>query len=44
LRVEDGWVYFVHGWSQVVGQVLGIEITPDLFTRLEETAATTRSK
>ena len=44
LRVEDGWVYFVHGWSQVVGQVLGIEITPDLFARLEETAAATRSK
>lgn len=43
LRVEDGWVYFVHGWSQVVGQVLGIEITPNLFARLEETAATTRS-
>jgi shikimate dehydrogenase len=44
LRVEDGWVYFVHGWSQVVGQVLGIEIPPDLFARLEETAAATRSK
>ena len=43
LRVEDGWVYFVHGWSQVVGQVLGIEITPELFQRLAETAATTRS-
>lgn len=42
LHVEDGWVYFVHGWSQVIGQVLDIEITPDLFKRLDETAATTR--
>ena len=43
LRVEDGWVYFVHGWSQVVGQVLGMEITSELFQRLAETAAATRS-
>ncbi|WP_420645058.1 shikimate dehydrogenase family protein [Candidatus Leptofilum sp.] len=43
LRVEDGWVYFVHGWSQVVGQVLDIEITPELFKRLDETAVSTRS-
>lgn len=43
LRVEDGWVYFVHGWSQVVGQVLHVEITPELFQRLDETAASTRS-
>jgi len=42
VRVEDGWVYFVHGWSQVVGQVLHIEITPELFRRLDEAAATTR--
>ena len=43
VRVEDGWVYFVHGWSQVVGQVLDIEITPELFDQLDKTAATTRS-
>lgn len=42
LIVEDGWVYFVHGWSQVVGQVLHIEITPDLFNKLNRAAATTK--
>ncbi len=42
LFVEDGWVYFVHGWSQVVGQVLHIEITDEVFGRLERAAATVR--
>ncbi len=42
LRVEDGWVYFVHGWSQVVGQVLHVDISPAVFRQLEEAAATTR--
>jgi shikimate 5-dehydrogenase len=42
VRVEDGWVYFVHGWSQVVGQVLDIKITPELFAQLDKAAATTR--
>ena len=39
LTVEDGWVYFVHGWSQVIGQVLDVEITEELFDRLERAAA-----
>ena len=43
LRVEDGWVYFVHGWSQVVGQVLDVQITPELFDELDKAAATTKS-
>ena len=38
LVVEDGWIYFIHGWSQVIGQVLGQEVTPDLFEELEEIA------
>lgn len=42
LLVEDGWVYFVHGWSQVVGQVLHVEITPELFAKLNRAAATTK--
>lgn len=42
LIVEDGWVYFVHGWSQVVGQVLHVEITPELFDQLNKAAATTK--
>ncbi|MEA4908371.1 MAG: shikimate dehydrogenase [Chloroflexi bacterium] len=42
VRVEDGWVYFVHGWTQVVAQVLHVELTPELFARLERAAATMR--
>jgi shikimate 5-dehydrogenase len=26
VRVEDGWVYFLHGWTQVVAEVFDIEI------------------
>jgi len=42
LKVEDGWLYFVHGWTQVVAQVLHIDLTPDRFSRLEEIAASAR--
>ncbi len=42
VTVEDGWVYFVHGWTQVVGQVLHQPITPELFDRLNAAAASTR--
>lgn len=39
LRVEDGWVYFLHGWSQVVAQVLHIELTDNLFAQLNAAAS-----
>ena len=42
LTVEDGWIYFVHGWSQVVAQVLHVDLTPELFGRLERAAASVR--
>jgi shikimate 5-dehydrogenase len=42
LMVEDGWIYFVHGWSQVVAQVLHVELTPELFGRLERAAVSVR--
>jgi shikimate dehydrogenase len=42
LKVEDGWIYFVHGWSQVVAQVLHIDLTPAVFDQLEKAAATVR--
>lgn len=40
--VEDGWLYFVHGWTQVVAQVLHFDLTPPLFAQLNEAAASTR--
>lgn len=34
LTVEDGWVYFLHGWTQVIAEVFDVEMTPELFQRL----------
>ncbi len=42
VTVEDGWVYFVHGWTQVVAQVLHFDLTPELFDRLKKAAETVR--
>jgi shikimate dehydrogenase len=42
VQVEDGWLYFVHGWTQVVVQVLHVDLTPELFGRLEAAAASVR--
>ncbi len=42
--VEDGWTYFLHGWTQVVAEVFDIEIPtagPD-FDALSDIAAGTR--
>jgi shikimate dehydrogenase len=44
VKVEDGWLYFVHGWTQVVAQVLHFDLTPALFDRLNEAASTVRGK
>lgn len=42
LIIEDGWLYFVHGWTQVVGEVLDVEMTPETFSVLSELAADLR--
>jgi shikimate dehydrogenase len=44
VKVEDGWVYFLHGWTQVIAQVLHIDLTPQLFKRLDELASKVRNK
>lgn len=44
VKVEDGWLYFVHGWTQVVAQGLHFDLTPALFDRLNEAASTVRGK
>lgn len=38
LAVEDGWTYFVHGWTQVVAGVFDVQLTPDLFQRMDAAA------
>jgi len=35
LHVEDGWVYFIHGWTQVIAEVFHITI-PSRGPRFEE--------
>ena len=42
LRVEDGWIYFLHGWSQVVAEVLQITLTEELFNKLNDAASSVR--
>ncbi len=27
LQIEDGWTYFIHGWTQVIAEVFHIDIT-----------------
>jgi shikimate 5-dehydrogenase len=42
LTVEDGWVYFLHGWTQVIAEVFDLQLTPTLFARLAEAATSLR--
>jgi shikimate 5-dehydrogenase len=42
LTVEDGWLYFVHGWSEVTAEVFNIELTPETFQQLESEAEIVR--
>lgn len=43
LVVEDGWRYFIHGWSQVIGEVFDIEMTPQIVELLSESAEEART-
>lgn len=42
LRVEDGWVYFLHGWTRVIAEVLQIELTEERFAQLAAVAENLR--
>jgi shikimate 5-dehydrogenase len=42
LLVEDGWVYFLYGWTQVIAQVFHMTIDDELFDRLAAIAETIR--
>jgi shikimate dehydrogenase len=42
LVVEDGWRYFVHGWSQVVADVFDIPMPPETVRKLADIAADVR--
>lgn len=36
LTIEDGWLYFLHGWTQVIAQVLKVNIDGRVFDRLSD--------
>ncbi len=42
LFIEDGWLYFVHGWTQVIAEVLHIDLDPDTFNHLNQLASDLR--
>lgn len=35
LHVEDGWIYFLHGWTQVIAEVFHVRIEQDAFRQIE---------
>lgn len=42
LIVEDGWIYFIHGWSQVIAEVFDLKLTPEIVQKLSEAASDLR--
>lgn len=42
LRVEDGWRYFIHGWTCVIEEVFDVDMTPQLVDQLSEIALRVR--
>ncbi len=38
LYVEDGWIYFIHGWTQVVSEVFQVRIKGKILEELSELA------
>jgi shikimate 5-dehydrogenase len=38
LTIHDGWLYFLHGWTQVIAEVLDIQLDQKLFDALTEAA------
>jgi shikimate 5-dehydrogenase len=43
LTVEDGWRYFVHGWTCAVEDVFGLEMTPHTVEELSDIALKVRA-
>ncbi len=42
LLIEDGWTYFIHGWTQVIAEVFHIDITGDRLVMCDTLAADLR--
>ena len=43
LTIEDGWAYFLYGWSLVVAQVFDFTLTPEVFAQLDTAASAIRT-
>lgn len=39
LTIEDGWTYFIHGWTQVIAEVFHIDITGERLAMCDKLAA-----
>lgn len=44
LQIEDGWMYFVYGWSSVIGDVFNIDMSEERVEELGAIAAPYRSE
>lgn len=42
LTIEDGWAYFLHGWTQAIAEIFQIQLTDEIFQQLDEAAAALR--
>ena len=42
LHVEDGWVYFLHGWTSVIAEVFDLTIDQTAFAELDAAASDSR--
>jgi shikimate 5-dehydrogenase len=44
LHVEDGWIYFIHGWSRVIADVFSVDLPPKgtVFDELSRVATAAR--
>lgn len=38
LYIQDGWRYFLHGWTEVIAEVFHLDLTPEQFDRLADAA------
>ena len=43
LYVEDGWIYFIHGWTLVIAEVFDMDIKGELFKEFERAAEEVRT-
>ncbi len=42
LTIEDGWMYFLHGWTQVLAEIFSLQLDDELFKQLGAAAAALR--